>query len=98
MATSLMDKGLYAAPTGIDLMEDQPALEIEIENPEMVTLADGSVEITLVPEEAEREGEFDENLAEVMEEGELNNLASELIGLVDADINARKDWADLSFL
>ena len=94
MATSLMDKGLYAAPTGIDLMEDEPALEIEIQNPEMVTLADGSVEITLVPEEAESEGAFDENLAEVLEEGELNNLASELVGLVDADINARKDWAD----
>ena len=94
MATSLMDKGLYAAPTGIDFMEDQPALEIEIQNPEMVTLADGSVEITLVPEDAESEGAFDENLAEVLEEGELNNLASELVGLVDADINARKDWAD----
>jgi hypothetical protein len=30
-----------------------------------------------------------------MEEGALENLASELVGLVDADISSRKDWADM---
>ena len=93
MATSLVDKGLYAAPTGLSETEGS-ALEIEIENPDSVTLADGSMEITLRPEEA-LEGAFEENLAESMDEGELNALASELIGLVDADIAARKEWADM---
>jgi hypothetical protein len=93
MATSMMDKGLYQAPTGLSPLEDEP-LEIDIVEPEMVTLADGSVEITLVPEQMESEGGFDENLADVLDEGELTKLASDLIGLVDADINARKDWAD----
>ena len=96
MATSLIDKGLYAAPTGLESLEADPDLEIEVVNPESVTLADGSMEITLVPDEAlSDEGEFDENLAERMDEGELSALASELLGLVDADVSARKEWSDM---
>ena len=94
-----IEKGLYSAPMGID--EDLPEtggsleneLEIEIVNPDMVTLDDGSVEITLIPGK-EIDDEFNANLAEEMEEGELESLASELLGLVDADVNSRKDWAD----
>lgn len=92
MATSSIAKGLYAAPLGLQT-EDDP-LEIEIVNPEMVTLADGGMEITLVPQEMEGAGEFDENLAEVLDDGALSALASELTGLVDADIQSRKEWAD----
>ena len=70
-------------------------LEIEIVDPKMVTLDDGSVEITLVPDSgAGEDGEFDANLAEDMEEDELRKLADEVIGLVDADVDSRKDWAD----
>ena len=94
MATSLVDKGLYAAPMGLSEAEGSE-LEIEIENPDSVTLSDGSMEITLRPEEMTEEGAFEANLAESMDEGELNALASELIGLVDADIAARKEWADM---
>ena len=61
----------------------------------MVTLDDGSVEITLVPDSGTgKDGEFDANLAEDMEEDELSKLADEVIGLVDADVDSRKDWAD----
>ena len=89
-----MEKGLYAAPLGIDDQEEE-ALEIDIVNPEMVTLSDGSVEITLIPEkESEEESEFNENIAEILDDGELQSLASELLELVDADVNSRKDWAD----
>ena len=96
MATSMMDKGLYAAPQGLTSSENEPELEIEIVNPESVTLADGSMEITLMPEDSSdlEEIPFDANLAEYLDEGELAALASELIELVDADISARKDWAD----
>lgn len=95
MATSMIDKGLYAAPQGLSV-ENEPALEIEIVNPESVTLADGSMEITLMPEEASdlENIPFDANLAEYLDEGELTSLASELVELVDADLAARKDWAD----
>ena len=70
-------------------------LEIDIVNPDMVTLDDGSVEITLIPgKESDNDNEFDANLAEDMEEGVLGKLADELISMVDADIDSRKDWAD----
>ena len=69
--------------------------EIEIVDPKMVTLDDGSVEITLVPDSGTgKDGEFDANIAEDMEEDELSKLADEVIGLVDADVDSRKDWAD----
>jgi hypothetical protein len=98
MATN-MDKSLYSAPLGLDsivpdaLDKGEPALEIEIENPDRVTLADGSVEITLLPD-GEDEESFGANLAEFMDESDLASMASELVGLVDADIAARKDWVD----
>ncbi len=91
MATNLMDKGLYQLPTGIE--EGGDVLEIEIENPDSVTLSDGSVEIIIEPG-AEMNDDFNANLAEEMESGSLKNLAGELIELVEADIMSRKDWAD----
>jgi len=94
MATNI-DKGLYAAPKGIDeLGEAEEALEIDIVNPDMVTLDDGSVEITIVPgEEMDEEG-FSDNLAEYMDEGTLATLASDLTELVDTDTSSRKEWSD----
>ena len=75
-------------------MGDEPMVEIEIEDPESVKIGVGGLEIELEPE-AETAEDFDANLAEYMDEGDLQGLASELIGLVDADINSRKDWADM---
>ncbi len=46
-----IEKGLYAAPLGLEEeseMDDTSAgFEIDIVNPDMVTMDDGSVEITL---------------------------------------------------
>jgi len=91
MATNLMDKGFYQAPVGIE--EEGSVLEIDIENPDSVTLSDGSMEITLEPDD-ELDDEFNDNLAEEMDEGQLNDLSGELIELVEADIMSRKEWAD----
>ena len=95
MATSNIDKSLYSTDSGLpELMGmDEPALEIEIENPDSVTLADGSMEITIEPGK-EVNNEFSRNLAEDMDDSELANLASELMEYVDADINSRKDWTE----
>lgn len=71
-----------------------PDLEIVVENPESMTINIDGVEIELEPS-SELDESFDANLAENMDEGELNSLASELLGLIDADINSRKDWADM---
>ncbi len=75
------------------LMGDEPAIEIEIENPDDVKIGIDGVEIDLMPETPTAE-EFDANLAEFMDESDLQTLASDLIALVDADINSRKDWAE----
>jgi len=92
-----IEKGLYAAPQSIDESDEslEGGLEIEIVNPDMVTLDDGSVEVTLIPGGMGSDDDsFDANLVESLEEGVLNELADELVGLVDADIDSRKDWAD----
>ena len=99
-----IEKGLYAAPEGMDdllegeVMDDAlegGALEIEIVDPESVTLSDGSMEITLIPDADEADlMSFDANLAEALDDSELQGLAQDLIGLIDADTDSRKDWAD----
>ena len=91
-------KSLYAAPTGLDSLvnEAEPAMEIEIENPEGVHINMDGLEIDLEPEKEGHEGEeFDSNLAEFMSEGELDNLGSDLLDMVEADINSRKDWVEM---
>ena len=75
---------------------DLPAgvLEIEIEDPESVSIRADGTEIILSDEPMFPE-EFDANLAEFLEENILNNMAAELLDMVDEDTNARKDWADM---
>ncbi len=90
-----IEQSLSQAPLGLSGLEidDTPAIEIEIENPEGVRIGIDGMEIDLMPEEDE-EG-FDDNLAEYMDEGELEKIASDLIGMVDTDINSRKDWVEM---
>jgi hypothetical protein len=88
-----IDKSLAQAPQGLEeLAMGQPDLSIEIENPDSVTLDDGSMEITIVPGKEESNDEFNANLAEEMDEGQLTELSGDLIGEYDADISSRKDW------
>jgi hypothetical protein len=95
-----IEKGLYSAPLGMDEditdMEEMevPDLEIEIIDPEAVTLSDGGMEITIIPGNEMDFTEFGMNLAEVLDEGHLNSLSDDLMGQVQSDIDSRKDWAD----
>jgi hypothetical protein len=98
MATNI-DKGLYSAPQGIEEEEgmgaemDIPDFEIESDN--ITPLEDGGVEVTIgTALISTGDPEFEENLAEVLDEGILKTLSNDLLGLVDADINSRKDWAE----
>jgi hypothetical protein len=89
-----IDKGLYAAPAGIADMEvlaDMPEIEIEIEDPESVTIGMGDIEIELSPSKPTAE-DFDANLADFMDDSELQSLGEDLISDVEKDINDRKDW------
>ena len=91
-----IEKGLYAAPEGIEAEAvEESALEIEIINPDAVTLDDGSMEITLIPGGDETDViDFGDNIADALDDSDLVALAEELVGLVDSDIASRKDWAD----
>ena len=90
-----IEKALSPSPIGIDEeAATAEALEIEIVNPDMVTLDDGSVEVTIIPGGDTKKGGFNANIAEEMEDEELSNLADDIVDMVEADLNSRKDWAD----
>ena len=77
-----IEKGLYAAPEGLE-EEQGEGLEIEIVDPEMVTLDDGSMEITIVPDANIGDmTDFDANLAEFLEDNALSLIADDVMGLV----------------
>jgi len=83
-------EGLEMEDVGVDA-----DIEIEVVDPESITLDDGSMEITLIPDaEISDFTEFDMNLAEVLDESHLQEISGDLVGLVTADIDGRKEWAD----
>ena len=70
-----------------------PDIEIEIENPEAVSIGVDGLEIDLVPGGGDEDEEgFEANLAELMDDGELSTLAEDLLSDYDNDIQSRKDW------
>jgi hypothetical protein len=91
MATSSMDKALYQAPMGLSDLAEQPDLEIEIEDPESVSIHAEGLDIDLKPQK-ETADDFDANLADYMEDKELSLLSSDLIDDFDKDTMDRKDW------
>ena len=91
MATSSIDKGLYAAPMGIEEEEIEP-IEIEIEDPESVNIDMGDIEIELTPGAKDTDEEFDANLADFMDDSVLGTLGKELVDDFTKDIGDRKDW------
>jgi hypothetical protein len=88
-----IDKALNAAPTGLTAMQptldideqyaepNEPEIEIEIE-----------LDLEGEGEEDEAPPGFDDNLAEDMDDGQLTELAGDLLGEFDEDISSRKDW------
>jgi len=64
-----------------------------IEDPESVAIGMDGVVVEMVKSEPRAE-DFDANLADFMDEGELQSLASELIGNYEQDLSSRKDWLD----
>jgi hypothetical protein len=80
-----MEKGLYAAPQGLDDLEMQPDIEIDIE----LEPIDGE---ELDVETEGTEDDFDTNLAEFMDDGALSALGEDLVGDFDKDTGDRRDW------
>jgi len=91
MATNI-DKALFQQPMGIEeLAQDEDPIEIEIVDPEEVKIDLGDMEIEIEKAEPSVD-DFDANLAEFLDEGEISTLASQLSADIDNDKNARKDW------
>lgn len=85
----MLDKALYTNVPPLNTVG--PDIEIEVENPEAMKIGIGGIEIELMPKGSD---DFDSNLAEDMNEGDLQSLANDLMGQVDSDIHSRKDWAE----
>ena len=85
-----IEKGLYAAPLGIDNAAEQegPELDITIEDPEAVEIGVDGKPILRIEKSEDEEG-FDDNLAEYMNDRELSQLASDLTSDFDDDIYVR---------
>jgi hypothetical protein len=85
-----IEKGLYAAPEGLaDLANQEPDIEIEIEDPEEVTIRAGGLEIEIDPD---AESDFNKNLVDDIDGNVLASLASDLLGDIENDLASRKDW------
>jgi len=88
-----IDKALGQPPLGLkdeDLAMMEPDIEIEIEDPESVSIKAGGLEIEI--EKDENSDDFNANLAEEIDEGELTELAGDLLGDFEEDLSSRKDW------
>ena len=78
-----------------EIAKDSP-LEILISNPDELAIAteDGGMLIDFDPESEDLSDEFNDNLAEHMDENDLESLGSELVGYYLGDKESRKDWED----
>ena len=95
-----IEKGLYGMPEGIEEMgEPDAVIEMAIATdedlPVMVELEDGSVEISFGEETTEIDAApFDANLADYLEDNQLEEISGDLCEAVEGDMAARSDWAD----
>ena len=83
-----VEKALYEAPVGLDAAEE--ALEIEIVDPESVTISTGDTEIVIEP--GKDEDEFGANLAEELDDDILAGISDALLEAYDTDLGSRADW------
>jgi hypothetical protein len=89
-----VEKAMYEAPVGID-SEDamEPALEIEIVDPEEVSVSIDGMEIFEF--DADADGlDHNTNLAELLDEQALALISDELLEGYAADLESRAEWEE----
>ena len=105
-----IEKSLYGMPEGLDeelagmgtmgdMGEPDATIEMDIatdENtPVVVELEDGGVEISFGEEVEDIDAApFDANLADYLDDKQLQEISGDLSGFVETDMEARSDWAD----
>ena len=87
-----IDKALYQAPEGLESLTppDQEAIEIEIEDPESVTIHAGDMELEIIP--GSEFDDFDANLVDHLPEDVVASICQDLIEDYENDVASRKDW------
>jgi len=88
MSTNV-DKSFFQQPIGMSQDEGEP-IEIEIVDPEEVNIHAGDMEISVLP--GDDDEDFNNNLAEEMNEGALTEMVGDLVADIENDKNSRKDW------
>ena len=94
-----VDKAMI--PSDIQMMDDEtPDLELDIEavteDAIEIQMDDGSIEVDFGDASLSLDlgaGSHDENIAEIIDECDLEELASDLVGAFIADRGSRKEWA-----
>ena len=84
-----IEKSLYQAPMGLDQLD--PAIEIEIENPDSVTIEMDGMEIEIVPDE------FFQKVKEVKEdlEKKFNNIKNKALKISE-EVKAFKNRKEIA--
>lgn len=78
--------------SALPIPEMFPDSMLDMEN--IVIEGDGTLSAAADDLEAEQEQNFDENLAESMEDADLNRLANDLCNMLDADRESQNQWKD----
>ena len=79
-----IEKSLYSMPQGLGAL-NTPDLEIEIEM-EQENGEEPTIEIEI------GNPKFEKNLAEDMDEGDLQLLSDEILDMIQGDLDSRKEW------
>ena len=91
-----IEKSINQAPLGLDmdLLDQEPDIEIEIEDPESVEIKAGGIEIEIEKGKPGGDGikEFTANLADFLDDSTLASISEQLIDDFQSDKQSRKDW------
>ena len=85
-------------PNEVELLGEGPDIEVEVEDATETAMEDGSVviefgSVTTATEADAAIEDHDANLAEYIEDGMLEGMASDLVEDFDNDRTSRKEWA-----
>ena len=93
--SSEIDPEILEQEVEVEVEDNQPDLSIGIVNPDAVSIQteDGGVIIDFDPQVSDmKTDDHTANLAEMMSENQLQEVATELVGYFESDSMSRKDW------
>jgi hypothetical protein len=90
-----IEKPLAPVDIGPRKMQEGGDVEIEVINPDAVSVEtpDGGMIVDFTGDEDSSSAGFDDNLAEFIEEKDLDELASDILQSFDSDKQSRSEWA-----